>query len=384
MSARARVIAALGLVQILAWGSTVYLLAVLSEPIAAETGWRLTWVSAGIAVGLFSAGMIAAPVGRAIQARGGRAVMRLGILGLALGLSVLAAAPSLGVYLAAWALMGVAMAASLYEAAFSTLTQLYRDGARGAITQLTLWGGFASTLCWPLSAALVEALGWRGTCLFYAAVHLAVSWPLLGLVPRGSQGVPTARHGQATSDPGWGDLRLWLLILSGLGFALIFTILSIHLITLLTAGGRSLAAAVALGALIGPAQVGARVGEMALGQRHHPIWTQAVAALCVLVGIGALAMGAWAGAALVAYGAGTGLQSIARGTLPLALFGPATFPVMVGRIAGPVFLAAATAPVLGALLIEQAGAQATLWVLAGIALVPCGAALALARVARGA
>ena len=166
-------VAALGIVQILAWGSSYYLLAVLAGPIARDTGWPYAWVIGGVSLGLLVAGLASVRVGRAIEEYGGRRVLAAGAVLLAAGLALMAAAPSVPVYLAAWLVLGLGMGAGLYDAAFSTLGRLYGAGARGAITALTLWGGFASTVCWPLSAWLVEGVGWRGACLAYAGLHLA-------------------------------------------------------------------------------------------------------------------------------------------------------------------------------------------------------------------
>ena len=176
------VISTLGLGQILAWGSSYYLPAVLAPPIAADTGWPLPWIVTGLSMGPLTAGMIAPRVGRAIQTHGGRLVMATGTVLLALGLLGLSLAPSLPLHLLAWVVIGGGMGCCLYDAAFSTLGRLYGQNARPAITTLTLFGGFASTVCWPLSTFFLERLGWRGTCVAYAVLHLTLTLPLYGLV----------------------------------------------------------------------------------------------------------------------------------------------------------------------------------------------------------
>jgi MFS family permease len=165
------VVPALGITQILAWGSTFYLPGVLANPIARETGWSYDWVIGGVTVGLLVAGIVSPRVGRAIGEHGGRPVLAIGALCLAAGLALLGLASNLGLYLGAWLLIGAGMGAGLYDAAFSTLGAIYGKDARGAITFVTLFGGFASTVCWPLSALLVEHLGWRGACFAYAAMR---------------------------------------------------------------------------------------------------------------------------------------------------------------------------------------------------------------------
>lgn len=368
-SDRQRVIAAIGVIQILAWGSSYYLLAVLASPIAQDTGWSYAWVIAGVSLGLLVAGAVSIRVGRTIEAQGGRRVLAASAVLLAAGLVVMAAAPGVPVYLAAWLLIGAGMGAGLYDAAFSTLGRLYGAEARGAITQLTLWGGFASTVCWPLSAWLVEAVGWRGACLAYAGLHLAVTLPLALLaIPRETLRTPSVNPlGAAPVEeplPNRGPM-IWLLAALLTGAGIIAAVWSVHLITLLQAGGVGFASAVALGALVGPAQVGARVVEMASGGRHHPMWTLATAAILIAAGLTLL----WAGVgslalALIAYGAGNGIWSIARGTLPLALFGPSGYAVLMGRLAMPTLIAQAMAPSIGAVLILRFGAETTLGVLA--------------------
>jgi MFS family permease len=363
------VITALGIVQILAWGSSYYLLAVLAEPIARDTGWPYPWVIGGVSLGLVVAGLVATRVGRAIEARGGRPVLAASTLLLAAGLALLAAAPGLPLYLAAWLVLGAGMGAGLYDAAFSTLGRLYGTGARAAITRLTLWGGFASTVCWPLSAALVESVGWRGACLAYAGLHLAVTLPLCVFAlpreaPRTVAAAEPARHA-APARP----TLLFLLLAAILTTAgTIAAAWSVHLIAILQAGGLAPATAVGLGALVGPAQVGARLVEMAFGSRYHPIWTLAAAAVLIAAGLALL----WGGfrlpaVALIAYGAGNGIWSIARGALPLALFGPQGYAVVMGRLATPSLVAQALAPSAGALVMARYGADATLGVLATLA-----------------
>ena len=254
------------------------------------------------------------------------------------------------------------MGAGLYDPAFATLGRLYGHEGRSAITTLTLFGGFASTVCWPLSAFLDAHLGWRGACLVYAGFQLAVALPAyLFVLPRESP--PTAPlsaspnsqlHGHTSHSPRG---SIFLLVAATITLSsVISTTLSVHLLTVLQAKGLTLAAAVGLGALVGPAQVAARAVEMAIARYHHPIWTKVASTSLVATGLAAL----WLDApiiplALVLYGAGIGLESIARGTLPLAVFGPERYPVIMGRIAMPSLIAQAAAPSIGTALIEAGG-----------------------------
>ena len=273
------VVSALGVAQILAWGSSYYLLAVLAAPITRETGWPLPWVVGGISLGLLIAGLASPRLGDSIQRYGGRPVLAFSALLLAVGLTGLALASSIVVYLLAWVVIGVGMGAGLYDASFATLGRLYGQRARTAIATLTLFGGFASTVCWPLSAFLVSEFGWRGTCLAYAGVHLLVLLPLY-LVGLPREPKREEHRGRPRSErTGAGiDLRqiaapFALMAAAVTVSAMISTAFSVHLLTILESRGISLSAAVALGALVGPSQVGARAMEMLIGRYHHPIWT---------------------------------------------------------------------------------------------------------------
>ena len=376
---RMTVIGALGMFQILAWGSSYYLLAVLAEPIARDTGWSLAWIIGALSLGLLVEGLVAPFVGDAIERHGGRPILAGGAVLLAAGLGMLALAPSLPVFVAAWLVIGLGMGAGLYDAAFSTLGRLYGMAARRPITWLTLFGGFASTLCWPFSAFLESWLGWRGVCWVYAAIQIAVCLPLiLTMVPRQARRDPRprrdhAREGRPPRDP----LRRRQFVVIAAAFtisAAIAAVISVHLLTMLQARDLTLGAAVALGALMGPSQVGARIVEMLLGQRHHPVWAMIGASVLVAVGLGALwADLQWVGAAIVLYGGGMGIRSIVRGSVPLAVFGADGYAALMGRIAMPALVVGALSPFLGAVLLENFGVDAlfgalTVAALAGIAL----------------
>ena len=378
------VVSALGVAQILAWGSSYYLLAVLAAPITRETGWPLPWVVGGISLGLLIAGLASPRLGDSIQRYGGRPVLAFSALLLAVGLTGLALASSIVVYLLAWVVIGVGMGAGLYDASFATLGRLYGQRARTAIATLTLFGGFASTVCWPLSAFLVSEFGWRGTCLAYAGVHLLVLLPLylVGL-PRESKREehrdrPRRGRRGAGIDLQQIAVPFALMAAAVTVSAMISTAFSVHLLTILESRGISLSAAVALGALVGPSQVGARAMEMLIGRYHHPIWTLVGSTVLVAVGVGALWMELpLVAVALVLYGGGIGIESIARGTLPLALFGEENYAAIMGRLAMPSLVAQAASPSLGALLIRHFGSGGTLGVLFAVSVVDLLLAMAL-------
>jgi predicted MFS family arabinose efflux permease len=376
------VVAALGVVMIFTWGGTFYLMAVLAAPIAAETGWHLEAVTGAFSAALLVAGLLSPAVGRIIARRGGKPVLAAGCGLIGLGLGLIALAPSWPAFLLGWLVIGAGMAAGLYDPAFASLTRLYGAEARAAITQLTLWGGFASTVCWPLSAWLLDAVGWRGTAAAYAAIALGLLLPLVwrGLpdAPPTSLAAAPATPEAPPADPGRDGGALTpreavlfaLMVAVGVVHGLMVVIVSTWLFVFLTAQGLTLAAAVGLGALIGPAQVAGRLGEVAAGGRHHPIWTLSVALAAIAAGLGLLAAGVGPpGLALILFGAGNGLYSIAKGALPLALFGAARYPVLIGRAARPALMAQAAAPLCGAWVIAWRGAEAGLTLVAMLAAV---------------
>lgn len=367
------VVAALGIVQIFAWGSTFYLLGVLGKPIAADTGWPYDWVIGGVSIGLLIAGAVSPRVGHWIGERGGRPVMAAGAILLALGLFALGAAQNFVWYLVAWVLIGAGMGAALYDAAFSTLGGIYGSAARPTITSVTLFGGFASTVCWPLSAYLVEQVGWRGACFVYAAIQIGIALPLIlfalpkGSAPRRDENGAPMKAPRVKLERSEMPLFALLAAVVTIGAATL-SVVGMHLLTLLQARGLTLAAVVALGAIIGPAQVGARVVEMVAGRHYHPIWTMVASAVLVAIGTGLLVTG-WPvyELAVVFYGAGNGIGSVARGTLPLALFGPARYAVLMGRLALPILMAMALSPFLAAIALQFGGADLTFALLAMLA-----------------
>jgi MFS family permease len=369
------VITALGLGQILAWGTSFYFPAVFAEPIVAETGWSLGYVVAGTSLGLLVAGLVSPQVGRIIDRRGGRPVLLGSSLCYAAGLAGIGASPSLPVYLASWVLIGIGMGSGLYDAVFAALGRMYGSEARTPITNLTLFGGFASTVCWPLSAFMIEHAGWRAACFVYAGLHLVLVLPLQMAVVRAAPASGAASASEKRDDNAAPPVRNEMLIFALLAAVLsiaagIGSIVVVHLLIFLQARGLDFAVAVSLGTLFGPAQVGARVIERLFGSHYHPVWT--MIASCSLMAAGLVVLYGAVPALLIVillYGAGYGISWIGRGTLPLALFGPARFPRLMGRLAFPSLIIQALAPSAGALLIEARGVDATIGVLTLLALI---------------
>jgi MFS family permease len=371
------VVTALGIAQILGWGSSFYFPAVLAEPIVADTGWSLGWVIAGVSIGLLVAGLIAPRVGSIIDRHGGRPVLAASSVLYAIGLASIGLAPNLPIYLIAWLVLGMGMGTGLYDAVFAALGKLYGTEARKPITNLTLFGGFAGTVCWPLSAFLAETVGWRGACFVYAALHLVLALPLqMAVMPKlSSLPAPHARADLPARGPKESDTRsrdVWTFALLALVLTIsagIGSIVVVHLLIFLQAGGASFSEAVTVGMLFGPAQVGARALERIFGERYHPIWTMIASCAAMAAGLALLITGVGIPAlAVMIYAGGYGIMWIARGTLPLALYGPAHYAALMGRLAFPSLIVQALAPSAAALLVERSGAVATVAMLNALAL----------------
>lgn len=369
---RTGVVVAIGTAQTLAWASSYYLPAVLADPIAATIGVSRTFVFGAFSVALVLMSFMGPAIGRHIDARGGRTVLVASALVLPAGLVLLAAAQGPVSLAFAWIVLGVGMALGLYDTAFAALAAMYGHAARTPITGITLMAGFASTIGWPVSAWLDHAIGWRGACLAWAAVHVAVTLPCyLSAVPRRAvRGRPA--HGgpaDAAAPPPRAPLSRHAMPLMAFAFAIVAfvsTAMGSHLPRLLQDAGASTAAAIAAASLVGPAQVAARFAEFLSVQRYrpHPVVVARVAASLHPVGAGALALIGGAGLAAPAFallhGAGNGLLTIARGTLPLALFGPAGYGHRQGTIGVAARLAQAAAPVTFGVLLGHWGATAAL------------------------
>ena len=376
---RGVVVLALGTTQTLAWASSYYLPAILADPIARELGISATAVFAAFSAALLLSAALSPAVGRAIDRRGGRGVLCLSNLVFATGLALLAAAHGPVLLVLAWLVLGAGMALGLYDSAFATLAGLYGRDARGAITGITLIAGFASTVGWPLSAFLNDAVGWRGACLAWAGLHLLVGLPLNRfLVPSAPPPPPEdARVPDAGAEPA-SRRAMALLAFVFAATWVVSTGMAAHLPRLLEAGGASASAAIAAAALVGPAQVAARLVEFGLMRRLHPLASARFATVLHPAGAAALALfgGPAAAAFTVLHGAGNGMLTIAQGTLPLALFGPTGYGLRAGVLSVPARMAQAGAPLLFGLLLDRIG-LGVLAVSSGLGLASTVALLAL-------
>lgn len=355
---RGRVVAALGAAQTLAYASSYYLPAVLAAPMAAELGLPRWVIFACLSAAIVVAGLLAPWAGRLVDTRGGRLPLTWSSLLFAAGLALLAATQGPAMLAASWALLGAAMGFGLYDIAFATAVGLYGREARGAITGITLIAGFASTIGWPAMGVAEAWVGWRGACLGWALLHLCLGLPLYRALPE----APAHRAAETAAAPPPSPRALAVVGLVLAAATLVNSGVAANLPDLLQASGATRGAAIVAATLLGPAQVAARVAEFGLLRRLHPVITARLATLAhplgasVLLGLGAVAAPAFA----LLHGAGSGMMTIAKGTLPLALFGASGYGRRQGLIAIPVNVANAAAPLLFSLLVARFGAAALL------------------------
>jgi MFS family permease len=353
------VILALGTTQTLAWASSYYLPAILADAIGRDLGVSSNWIFAAFSGALVLSALLGPGVGRQIDLVGGRWVLSISNLTLAAGLALLGCAFSIPVLIAAWLLLGIGMGFGLYDAAFAALGRIYGTNARRAITGITLIAGFASTVGWPLTAWGLETIGWRNTCFAWALAHVLIGLPLnLVFLPRVRDATVSETAASASAKPHIPIDRTMLLL--AFAFAAAWSVtgaMAAHLPRILEAMGASPLQAVSAGVLIGPAQVAARIVEASFLSRFHPLVSTRLACLTHPFGaaIVALAGGVASGVFAVFHGSGNGLLTIARGTLPLAIFGPQDYGYRLGILGAPARMAQAAAPLAFGLLLDIMG-----------------------------
>jgi MFS family permease len=382
-----RAVAVLGVTQILAWGAVFYPPVLTVPLIAADRGFSITFAMGGFSAGLLAAGAVAPSVGSLIDRYGGHRVMPFGSLGGAAGLVLLTFASHPVAYFAVWMLLGAAMAASLYDPAFATLGRIFGARARQPITVLTLAGGFASTVSWPVTYALLGPFGWQGTYLFYAALLALVAAPLHAFaLPRMRAShdiVPVEGAPPAPAVRPATGIAFLLLVAAFSAYAFIPSGLSAHLLAILKRAGIDAGTVVLIGTLFGPSQVAARLCEFIFARNIHPLMIARFAVCLLVLAFAMLAtFGLSAPVAIVfaiLFGVANGLVTIARGAVPLALFGPAGYGRIIGRIAGPSLVITAIAPVVIAFVAERASDPVALGVAAAFAVIALGCFLAVRR-----
>jgi len=372
-----RVVVALGIGQTLGYASSFYLPAILAVPMARDLALPTWAIFAGLSAALLIAGALAPMAGRLVDTHGGRPLLLTSSVLFATGLALLALATGTWGMAAGWVVIGIAMAFGLYDVAFSTLAGLFGRGARGPITGITLIAGFASTIGWPLTAWIEDSWGWREACLAWAGLHIVLGLAVYASLPR-SQASALA---QAPDAAGGQSPRNAIIVLAFVFSAqgVVHSGIGTHLPGLLMEAGATPAAAITAAALLGPAQVAARVAEFGLMRRMHPLVSARIATMSHPAAAVALLLGGPALAPLFAalHGGGSGLLSISRGALPLALFGPNGYGRRQGLIALPSNIATATAPLIVGLSLDFAGPTAVLLMTTALAIAATLALLAL-------
>ena len=384
MDPMATAVVALGITQITAWGTSYYCLGVLAKSIGTDMGWSRGFVFLGFTVALLAMGVVSSPVGRAIDRYGGRVVMTLGTVLVSAGLFALAHVHGEAAYLAVWVFLGLGMRLCLYDAAFAALVQVAPSRGRKAISYLTLFGAFASSVFWLVGQALNERVGWRQTLVLFAVINLVVCLPLhwFGLARRETSPGPAAPTPASPASPDGPPLEgrarsiaivLFTLIMSLNGF--VFGVISVQLVPLLEAAGLATAAAVWVASLKGVAQFGGRVVEIVFARDLRAItvgriavWILPPSLLLLLLGTGSLPL-------VVAFtllmGASQGVITIVRGAVPLALFGAQGYGAVLGVIATPILVVNAVSPTVFAWIVDRWG-----WAPARVSLlVGCSAAV---------
>jgi hypothetical protein len=381
------IICGLGVTQIIGWGTTYYALGALSQDIAASTGWSKTLIFGAFSAALLISGLVSRRAGRWIDLYGGRRLMMAGSLLSAIGLAVIGLYPHMVTYSAGWLILGLAMRLATYDAAFASLAQIAQENARRAISYLTLFGGLASTVFWPLSHVLSESFGWANTLIIYAVLHIAICLPIHSAVLKDAKG-ETAK-GFDTADthvPLAGAERRNAMALFAAVLALnglVFSAISAHVVPLFEGLGFAGAEAVTMAALIGPSQVASRLGEILMGRKLKAAHLGLIAFGLLPLAIAIFALGGfgWQAAFVFAllYGASNGLVTIAKGAVPLVLFGRKGYGEMLGILSAPNLVLNAAAPLLFALLLGLTSPQAALLIAGTAAFVSALCMVWLAR-----
>ncbi|RYE29544.1 MAG: MFS transporter [Hyphomicrobiales bacterium] len=388
-------IVALGVTQVFGYGALYYAFTVLAPRMTADFGWAPEWTFGGFAVGLLLGGGVAPVTGSLIDRYGTRLVMTIGSALAGLSLFALAEARGIVSYTLAMVALQAVTTAVFYDAAFAALTQARGSQARRAISQLTLIGGFASTLFWPLTSSLLAILDWRGVYRLYGLSQILVCLPLHLFFLPGRVRRPVVAQADSVVSPTpqepetsylTGDARRRAFLLLALAFSLqgfVVSAMAVHMLALLQGFGLGAAVAVGIGAMLGPSQVAGRLTEMVFGRGLSPVTTAWVSAWLMPVGLALLLIGGSlpivAGLFAISFGISMGLSSIVRGTVPLQLFGPVGFGATMGKLSAPGLVIKAAAPLAFAVSLERGGVMLSTLLLIAFSALAAGALVVLAR-----
>jgi MFS family permease len=377
-----RAVLTLGVTQLVGYGCSSYLPASLAVAMGREVGVPTALVFGAFSGALLVQAFVGPAAGRAVDKGGARAPLAVGSIVLSLSLIGMALSQNALQLFGAWLVLGLGMTLALYDIAFAGLVGWFGLEARRSITGVTLIAGFASTIAWPATAWLEHSFGWREACLVWAAANLLICLPLHLSLPRQAKALPPTGLAAEPSRPASREvvvqmvlLATALAVMAGVG-----SIMGAHLPPLLMAVGAGSAAAIGAGMLVGPSQVAARLAEFALVRRIHPLVSARAAVgffpigAALLLALGPIAAAPFA----ILYGAGNGLFTIVRGTLPLVLFGAKNYGGRLGVLSVPARLLGAVAPVLFAMALNRSAGLA-LGVLIGACLLALACLFALRK-----
>ena len=361
---------------IVSWGQLFYSMAVLWPAVSSELELGRTAIFSIVSLTLLVNGLASPVAGRAIDLYSGRTMMCVGSVIAALSFLILAYATHFWVYVVGWLIGGLAMSLTMYDPAFATLSQHAGNQYRRTMTAVTLFGGFASTVFWPLTAWIQSMVGWRGVFLSFVAMQLLICLPLhFWLIPRRAKHesdaslkpsvtAPVASPAQATA--------YWWLVAAFCLHSYVMSVLAVHFLSMLQERGLSLAQAVSVGMVIGPMQVAGRVVDIALADKMTPRLVGTCALSLITLAMLLLVVpeiNLWM-AFLIAglWGSGNGLITIAKGISVAEIFGRNDYGAWMGRMARWTFCMHAVGPASFALLLGLGlGYAGAGWLLGGFA-----------------
>lgn len=354
------VVSALGVGQIVAWGSFYYVFVSVRAPMSAEFGWTKAQIDGALSVVLAVTGLCSYARGRWIDRYGGRLMM---ITGAGAGAALLVAWSRISALWQLYAIavgIGVVSAMLLYEAAFAVVARMLGDDYRRGIIVVTLFGGFAGTAFVPLTQFLVDRTGWRDSLVILAAIQLPVCagipYVLLRGREEGDRRWPGSDMAVPSIRPALAHPVFWLLALSFVAYAFMFTALVFNIVPMLRESGYTSGEAVAAYACIGPSQVAGRVAILTL-ERFISVTAAGligtlfpIAAVLVLAALTPHSPLVFVFA--VAFGTGMGIKTIVQATAAPEFLGRASYGALQGALMAPVLLAQAVTPVLAAWIWE--------------------------------
>ncbi|MFW1690073.1 MFS transporter [Acinetobacter ursingii] len=361
----------IGIAQIIVWGGSFFLLAVMARPIMSEMGWGRELVYGALSLSILVSAFALPYIGRLISRHGGKEILAMSGIITALGLFILAFSYHLAFFFLAWIVIGLGMAIGLYDTLFAVLGNLFGLNAKVAIVSVTLISGFCTTIVWPVQAYAVSLFGWRATCVFGAVLMIIVIWPIYHYAlpkPKKIAESSAPQQKNKTNSMSLPKSTYHLISIIFMITSIIMTVMTVQLIDILQENGLALASAIAISALIGPSQVASRMLDLVI-KFDHPIKSLLVSVVLVVVGIILLCISPkYAALAMIIYGAGNGLRSIVRGTLPLTLVKKEEYAYLMGKLARPSLIAQAMTPLIAGYMIDAFGANTVLYSIALLAL----------------